>query len=405
MLTKERGYKIMRTYKKGISLIVLVVTVIVLAILATTVIISLSNTNIIGQASDAVNKNNLAAYREQASLAYASWKMENKSDTLTDLADLKEHGFDVDQLPDNYCTDIRNGVPVVNTASVWDGTYPTITATTENILSGTGTEADPYIISNASEFAFLSAYAAAGRTLQGKYVKLTTNIDLAGHAWTPIGTVQHAAFVINFDGDFHTIYNINVSSENVAGVFGFIDDPSSINNLSVSGGSVSGLYAGAIIGHGSIIVDDRATFSNLNNYGVRVRGTSYAGGIAGYCSWTILKNCENTGTVISDEGKAGGIIGYGYIMGTVENSVNRGDVTGKIATGIQSVIYACEQHVKDNTNYGNVHGTEEAAAIVYVEDSAAYEEWTPNYSVTNYNYGTITVDAGGTVNYNGVKNN
>ena len=78
MLTKERGLKNMKTYKRGISLIVLVVTVIVLAILATTVIISLSNTNIIGQASDTVNEANLATYREQAALAYAGWKMDNK---------------------------------------------------------------------------------------------------------------------------------------------------------------------------------------------------------------------------------------------------------------------------------------------------------------------------------------
>jgi len=54
----------MKTYKKGISLIVLVITVIVLAILATTVIITLSNTNIIQQASRAVFKNDMKNYQE-----------------------------------------------------------------------------------------------------------------------------------------------------------------------------------------------------------------------------------------------------------------------------------------------------------------------------------------------------
>ncbi len=42
--------------KSAISLIVLVITIIVMAILAATVIITLSNTNIISQANDAVKK-------------------------------------------------------------------------------------------------------------------------------------------------------------------------------------------------------------------------------------------------------------------------------------------------------------------------------------------------------------
>ena len=46
----------MEKRRSGISLIVLVITIVVLSILAGTVIISLSNTNIISQASDAVNK-------------------------------------------------------------------------------------------------------------------------------------------------------------------------------------------------------------------------------------------------------------------------------------------------------------------------------------------------------------
>ena len=42
--------------KNAISLIVLVITIIVMAILAATVIITLYNTNIISQANDAVKK-------------------------------------------------------------------------------------------------------------------------------------------------------------------------------------------------------------------------------------------------------------------------------------------------------------------------------------------------------------
>ena len=53
-----------RNKKKAISLIVLVITILVLSILAATVIISLSNTNIMGQASETVFKSDMASYKE-----------------------------------------------------------------------------------------------------------------------------------------------------------------------------------------------------------------------------------------------------------------------------------------------------------------------------------------------------
>lgn len=57
--------------KKGISLIVLVITIIVLAILAGAIIISLSNTNIMAEAADAVSASDLANAKHAATLAYA----------------------------------------------------------------------------------------------------------------------------------------------------------------------------------------------------------------------------------------------------------------------------------------------------------------------------------------------
>lgn len=58
--------------KKGISLIVLVITILVLAILAGAIIISLSNTNIIKQASEATAKADLANAKYAVALEYAA---------------------------------------------------------------------------------------------------------------------------------------------------------------------------------------------------------------------------------------------------------------------------------------------------------------------------------------------
>ena len=58
--------------KKGISLIVLVITIIVMIIIAGAIIISLSQTNVIDQADNATYKSNIAEAKSLVSLVYAS---------------------------------------------------------------------------------------------------------------------------------------------------------------------------------------------------------------------------------------------------------------------------------------------------------------------------------------------
>ena len=69
--------------KKAISLIVLVITIIVMAILAATVIITLSNTNIIKQAQEAKDGANEAAEKEALTVALAEWKIIETKGTKT----------------------------------------------------------------------------------------------------------------------------------------------------------------------------------------------------------------------------------------------------------------------------------------------------------------------------------
>ena len=66
--------------KKGISLIVLIVTIIVMIIIAGAVIISLTETNIIDQAELAVEKHNISELKSAASMAYADYLANKHSD-------------------------------------------------------------------------------------------------------------------------------------------------------------------------------------------------------------------------------------------------------------------------------------------------------------------------------------
>ncbi len=69
--------------KKAISLIVLVITILVLSILATSVIVSLSNTNIIEEASDAVKKTEAQQIEEMKALMYTDGIMGYNPEPVT----------------------------------------------------------------------------------------------------------------------------------------------------------------------------------------------------------------------------------------------------------------------------------------------------------------------------------
>ena len=88
----------------------------------------------------------------------------------------------------------------------WDGTVA------DGFAGGTGTQADPYLISNGEELAYLSAQVASGNAFAGKYVILTANLDMGNVAFTPIGS-DDRRFAGSFDGAYHTIDNLLVSDD------------------------------------------------------------------------------------------------------------------------------------------------------------------------------------------------
>ena len=86
----------MKEQKKGISLIVLVITIIVMIILASAVIISLSNSNIITKAKEAVLKTDVKNFAQELSVSLAEQKLNNKDlefedVTETDVEEIKKY--------------------------------------------------------------------------------------------------------------------------------------------------------------------------------------------------------------------------------------------------------------------------------------------------------------------------
>lgn len=107
--------------KRGISLIVLVITIIVMIILATVIVMSLSNNNVIQKANTAVTETNRKNMEEAANIALGEVLLE-QDDTMTDseytkaIEDkMKESGVSSAELA-KYNITYSNGKVVVESA-------------------------------------------------------------------------------------------------------------------------------------------------------------------------------------------------------------------------------------------------------------------------------------------------
>ena len=210
----------------------------------------------------------------------------------------------------------------------------------------------------------------------GYTIKLTKNLTLDDPAqgksnFTPIGKDLSHKFNGTFDGQGHTISNLQVSGVKYAGLFGYLGSDATVKNLGIINSEISVDITGGVAYSGGIAGDNSGTITNCYNTGV-VTATStnhiaYSGGIAGRNFGTIT-NCYNTGDVnaksTNSTAYSGGIAGYsskwGEFGGTIENCYNTGTVnssgtnaySGGIAGDNSEIITNCY-----NTGTVNSSGT------------------------------------------------
>ena len=272
------------------------------------------------------------------------------------------------------------------TVSIWDGTYPAAN-TGATFSGGDGSEATPYIIGSATDFAQF-AKNTTSKNYRDTYFKLDVDINLNDKPWTPTKEFRGV-----FDGQHHKITGLKVSvAGEEVGLFGQLSSTGRLSNLHVSGDventSPTTYYAaGGICGvHSGVITN--CSFSGS------VRGTGTVGGIAAKCNGKIISckstasvfgkyaggiaggnssgkysiyGCYNEGTIETDGGNAGGIYGKDggydfdikgcYNIGTVQGKQG-GEVLGAITSSSgsgSSVMASC--YVREK--YAIAHATEE----------------------------------------------
>ena len=262
------------------------------------------------------------------------------------------------------------------------------------------TEGDAYIISTTDQLDLLAQRVNDGNDYSGKFFKLGDNIAFdksKENNFTPIGT-ESMPFSGNFDGNGMTIsgLNINLSSTNFVGLFGYASGADIKNLILVNSSIVGKDKVGGIAGYAgsNTKVVDCAVTSDVS-----VTGTYYAGGISGMSG--IISGC-NSAAAVSASYYAGGIVSF--INGNFSNSVDHCIYSGNTVTGSNSgaIVGVNDNNATMTSNYyssdlavngcngSDINGARQALTISAGTDVTLTPKGTPS----TYDVSGITVYAG-----------
>lgn len=375
--------------QKGITLIALIISIIILLILAMVSIRLLINGGIITRAENATNQYEIAQEKEKIALGYSEYQMSKYTGGATSLSvdgatvtpdgtgwkvEFAETGNAYKLYPDGTI-EISDG----NTIVAWDGTTKTEVAEIDN----------KYYIANASELAWFANEVNTGSNLfEGKEVILTADIDLGNQEWTPIGAITSTGGYnlfggttgATFNGNGHVIKNIKVTNCSLPAAGFFVATiNATIKNLGIESGSIEGLAVssidegvstkctqiGGILGVAMGNVTIESCFNRGVNLSYDTNGHAFgaAGIVSGNMGILTITNCYNTAT--SDrkgEASFSGILSQNLSGATVTitNYYNIGDVQGNgtVKTGIYG------------GNEGTVNNIQNCYAVSFIEGTA-----------------------------------
>ena len=170
-----------------------------------------------------------------------------------------------------------------------------------SFAGGDGTEQNPYLISNASELAYLAQLVnSQSAAPEYKYYKLTDNINLGYSEWIPIGLGgnENQYFCGQFDGNGYTISDLYISgvNENNIGLFGIVKS-SIFKDLTLTGAiegiktTSSALNIGGIAGktQNTNFANCNTAYFSISNLNVGTSDFSCVGSICGYADGGIIK--------------------------------------------------------------------------------------------------------------------
>ncbi len=393
--------------EKGITLIALVITIIVLLILAGVSIATLTGDNgILTKASEAKEKTEIASEKEMVELAIADANMkgiENGKITKESLqkalnAQLGENKAEVyDDGYGNYTIKInntnrdyevsRNGAIIV---------AKQVKDENPGVLSGGGTEENPYLIESMEDFIYFSNEIKEGTTYSEQYIELNCDLDFSnpasyvnsttkefgdinkngkeeellielttGRGFYGVGVEndedrENKSFKGVFKGNYHTINHLYINKkkgENFIHVglfnvnFGTISGIE-LKNVNINCNSNVGICCGGIVGNNKGKIQECSCSGNINLISDGNK-TSLCGGITGNNNTDgKIYNCFNLSNILtkkmgSEVNYNGGIAGQCF-NSVIENCYNNGNI---------STVHTSENAVDIGGITGSVSGS------------------------------------------------
>ena len=408
---------------KGVTLIALVITIIVLLILAGVSISTLTGQNgILKRAIEAKNTTEVASEKEGIQMAVTTSQMASANYTSIKKDGLQSElnsyfGKEKTTLEDNkdgsYTVTMNNSkrkYTIEDDGSVIEGVYDKWNGTdSKEPTEKTSNEIHIYTVAELKWIA--DKVNNDGNTFDGYTIYLENNLDFGAREtsgtwentenealkWTAIGKQKDIPLKATFEGNNHIIKGVYINDETkFNGIFG---NSSSILNLTVKnsyikGGNASGTVVGAVrsgtienchninstvelydesSGVGGVVGQVKGVIKNCTNIGGRVvgkksaNGRIQAGGVVGLLiiGGSQAINCYNAGDVTGEGNFVGGVVGAEDTSSTIQDCYNTGNVTGEGYWVGGVVGYANPSStIQDCYNTGNVTGDETVGGVV-----------------------------------------
>ncbi len=402
---------------KGITLIALIITIIVLLILAGVSINAIVGDNgVLNQAINAKDKTDEAGEKEKIEFALlGGQELENgemvlksekfKEELNKEFSDktvtFKEHGNNT------FSVSISNG----------NVTRDYYIDENKNIIRSDNL----LVVDNDNDLKEFRDEVNGGDSYENRTIFCSQDISLnIDEEWTPIGNSEENSFKGTFDGKNHSISGIKISDEkNISGLFGInkgiIKNTiiSKENNINANADTLAGIVGtnfnkiencennANITGKGCVsgicARNDGGIIFGCTNNGEITSSERFCSGISAYNvnnSNNLIENCKNTGNITSGEYWVGGISG-GLNGGKISKCYNSGKVVanGEVhysGTGKMTIVGGITGDISQNGsiefcyNSGNIYGR-------WNESGGIAGNISQNCKVSNcYNYGEVT---------------
>ncbi|CCZ17650.1 fibronectin type III domain protein [Clostridium sp. CAG:780] len=290
--------------KKGITLIALVVTIVVLLILAgVTLNLLLDENGIISKSKDARNKWAEAQEKEQKEMDdFVKENFPNWDGKQTEMPEIKKN-----ETTSKFDWYIYNESQMKFLANYVNNT---LTEQDQKMITDNNTTVDDIAITEETTI-YLMNDLNLGATFDS-----SGNL-ISGEQWIPIGATKDKTMLGTFEGNNHYICGVYINrNEKFNGIFG---NCNSIKNLTIKNSYIEGLNCtGGIAG-----VVRKGTVENCHNNNTTVvlkKGDNMTvGGIVAQCTGEKIEKCTNTGKIIS---YATATTGFAQIAGIAGVSVN-----------------------------------------------------------------------------------